>query len=105
MNNPGIEVLSANFTPAGPPEYNGNPTAPTFNPSPDPIGSVADESLVAVRKFRDAALAQSDWTQGEDSPLSSAKKAEWATYRQELRDVTSSDTLPYEPGWPTPPSS
>ena len=32
-------------------------------------------------------LTQSDWTQGSDSPLSSSKKTEWATYRQGLRDV------------------
>ena len=35
-------------------------------------------------------LTESDWTQVNDSPLLDAKKAEWATYRQELRDLPSS---------------
>ena len=37
-------------------------------------------------------LYESDWTQGEDSPLSTEKKAEWATYRQALRDLPDSHT-------------
>lgn len=41
-----------------------------------------------VRRPRNFELAQSDWTQMPDSPLSTAKKAEWAAYRQELRDMT-----------------
>ena len=41
-----------------------------------------------VRKPRDYELAMSDWTQLPDSPLSAAKKAEWAEYRQKLRDMT-----------------
>lgn len=38
---------------------------------------------------RDIRLAASDWTQLPDSPLSDAKKAEWAVYRQALRDIPS----------------
>lgn len=41
-----------------------------------------------IRKNRNAKLSASDWTQGADSPLSDAKKAEWAAYRQALRDIT-----------------
>lgn len=41
-----------------------------------------------IRRPRNIALAQSDWSQLSDSPLSAAKKAEWAAYRQELRDMT-----------------
>lgn len=41
-----------------------------------------------VRRPRNFALANTDWTQMPDSPLSAAKKAEWAAYRQELRDMT-----------------
>jgi hypothetical protein len=39
-----------------------------------------------LRKHRNRLLAQSDWTQTTDSPLTDAKKQEWATYRQALRD-------------------
>ena len=37
---------------------------------------------------RNRMLADCDWTQANDSPLSDAKKKEWATYRQALRDIT-----------------
>ena len=45
--------------------------------------------LVILRDQRDHLLSISDWTQAADSPLSDAKKAEWATYRQALRDLPS----------------
>jgi hypothetical protein len=49
-----------------------------------------DTSLwVFVRNERNRLLLESDWTQLPDSPLSSEKKTEWSSYRQELRDVTS----------------
>ena len=47
---------------------------------------LADE-WTAIRTERDRLLANSDWTQGADSPLASGKKTEWATYRTKLRDV------------------
>ena len=40
-----------------------------------------------LREKRDRRLAASDWTQMADSPLSDSKKAEWATYRQALREI------------------
>ena len=40
-----------------------------------------------VRNQRDQLLAQSDWTQMADSPLSAEQKAAWAAYRQQLRDL------------------
>lgn len=45
-----------------------------------------------VRAKRNRLLAESDWTQAADSPLTDAKKAEWATYRQALRDLMGSYT-------------
>jgi hypothetical protein len=44
------------------------------------------------RLERDAALADSDWTQLLDCPLDGAKIAEFATYRQALRDWPSNFT-------------
>jgi len=49
-----------------------------------------DNILEILRLKRDSLLSESDWTQVNDSPLSDTKKAEWATYRQELRDLPSS---------------
>jgi hypothetical protein len=45
--------------------------------------------LFKLRSKRDKQLLASDWTQFNDSPLSDAKKQEWATYRQTLRDLPS----------------
>ena len=42
-----------------------------------------------IRRIRNDLLSESDWTQTvEDAPLTEEMKAEWATYRQELRDIT-----------------
>ena len=46
-----------------------------------------------LRICRNNELMISDWTQANDSPLSDSKKAEWATYRQQLRDFPSTVTL------------
>ena len=43
-----------------------------------------------IRNKRNELLKESDWTQLNDCPLSDLKKQEWATYRQELRDLPSS---------------
>jgi hypothetical protein len=42
------------------------------------------------KKRRNELLSQSDWTQFADSPLTSTKKSQWATYRQALRDLPQS---------------
>jgi hypothetical protein len=60
-----------------------------------------------MRKRRNNLLLESDWTQGEDSPLSSSKKAEWQTYRQTLRDVPSNNASAVNREdviWPNPPN-
>jgi len=46
-----------------------------------------DIKYARIRSERDYLLKQSDWTQFNDSPLCAEKKAEWATYRQALRDL------------------
>ena len=56
-----------------------------------------------LRKDRDKALVASDWTQFNDSPLTDAKKQEWATYRQALRDLPQNTEDPSAPLWPTKP--
>ena len=56
------------------------------------------------RSWRSQLLAECDWTQTADSPLSDEDKAAWATYRQELRDLPSAEGFP-NVAFPTPPSS
>ena len=46
-----------------------------------------EQAIAEMKSERADKLLKSDWTQGADSPLSDSKKAEWATYRQALRDL------------------
>jgi len=61
------------------------------------------EHLKNLRESRDLLLNQSDWTRMDDNQLSSDKKAEWATYRQTLRDLPANTADPSNPTWPTKP--
>lgn len=45
-----------------------------------------------IRNQRLFMLQDCDWTVGVDSPFNDAKKAEWVTYRQALRDLPSQYT-------------
>lgn len=66
----------------------------------------AADIAVLIRQQRIGLLASSDWTQMPDSPLSDAKRAEWAAYRQALRDLpdTGSNVNSIDDVvWPTPP--
>ena len=58
-----------------------------------------------IRFNRSKLLADSDWTQLADSPLTSSKKTEWATYRQSLRDLTDNIDSSGKVTYPTDPSS
>ncbi len=61
----------------------------------------------AVRLQRNTLLTESDWTQMPDSPLSSSVKTAWATYRQALRDLPTTNSSVTEEAdvvWPTEPS-
>ena len=67
---------------------------------------VANEpSMEQLRMARNGKLAECDWTQLADAPLSSEEKAAWATYRQELRDLPENTENPLEPVWPEMPES
>ena len=49
--------------------------------NPEPMKEV-------IRRKRNNLLANSDWTQLSDSPLDEDTRSAWATYRQNLRDLT-----------------
>ena len=57
------------------------------------------------RVTRNKLLADTDWTQMNDSPLANDVKTQWATYRQELRDMSDLDAWPNiaDDDWPVAP--
>ena len=69
-------------------------------------GSASAEKLLELREQRNMLLQECDWTQSPDSPLSSDKKTEWATYRTNLRNLPANFSSVDDAGfaWPTKPS-
>ena len=63
-----------------------------------------DDAWIELRRDRVMLLTSSDWTQQPDSPLTDAKKTEWATYRQALRDLPANTSDPANPVWPSQPT-
>lgn len=57
-----------------------------------------------MREQRGRLLAASDWTQMNDSPLSSETKAAWAAYRTALRQLPEQPGFPDNITWPDPPA-
>lgn len=58
------------------------------------------EAAERVRADRDSRLAKTDWMGLSDVTMS----ADWATYRQSLRDITAQDAFPHSVTWPTEPA-
>lgn len=56
-----------------------------------------------IRNTRARLISTTDWTQTADSPLSAEKKAEFAAYRQALRDLPQSTDNPDDIVWPVKP--
>jgi len=57
------------------------------------------DAATAVRAERDKLLSETDWMGMSDVTM----PAEWATYRQALRDVPSQAGFPYNVTWPDAP--
>lgn len=66
--------------------------------------SGSDAHQIAYER-RNFLLAISDWTQLPDVPLTAEKKSEWATYRQQLRDVPEQAGFPNGIVWPAAPDA
>jgi kynurenine formamidase len=67
------------------------------------INNVAHiEQMESLRRKRNRLLTETDWTQSRDVTL--PNDAEWATYRQALRDLPANTIDPANPTWPTNPS-
>ena len=65
---------------------------------------IDNQVAASVRSDRDRKLAASDWTVLADSPLTTAKKTTWKTYRTALRNISAAEGFPHTMEWPTEPS-
>ena len=102
-NNPGIAFLDGVVPDVNRYRVNVAVTPHVVELKPEPTIDIARH----VRIERTKLLKISDWTQTTDSPLSASKKAEWATYRQALRDMpTNADNWATinDIVWPSKPS-
>lgn len=70
--------------------------------TPEDIAARDAAKAAEVRADRNRRLLDCDWTQLPDAPVD---RTAWATYRQELREVTNQPGFPWNVVWPTPPSS
>lgn len=67
-------------------------------------GDVVLESMwFEVKKIRSRLLAETDFTQISDTPLTAEKKLEFSVYRQELRDLPEGFASPVDVVWPVKP--
>lgn len=72
--------------------------------TPQEIADRLNAQWASVRDERDSKLQECDWTQLPDVPLTQEQKAQWVTYRQALRDVTSQPD-PFNITWPVAPQA
>ena len=66
---------------------------------------VADTTTAAAAATtqRNDLLSASDWTQIPNGPLTALQQQAWATYRQQLRDITDQPGYPMTIEWPVAP--
>jgi hypothetical protein len=65
-----------------------------------PESQIYDEAATAVRTERNLLITETDWMAMSDNTMT----AEWVTYRQALRDITSQEDFPYTIAWPNKPT-
>ncbi|MGA0447730.1 MAG: tail fiber assembly protein [Pseudohongiellaceae bacterium] len=62
-----------------------------------------DKAAANIRSDRNQRLTDSDWTQVPDAVNAGISIDAWASYRQQLRDVTTQPGFPWEVTWPEQP--
>jgi hypothetical protein len=73
--------------------------AATVTPLPDS----SDDRLGYAKALRDILLAETDWTQASDAPLSQVQREAWAAWREAVRGVPDADDGSGTIAWPSPP--
>ena len=74
-------------------------------PDDEQKAAMDDAQATIVRTERNKRLADCDWTQLEDSPLSPDGKGAWALYRETLRMVPEQPGFPWNVEWPPQPGA
>lgn len=69
------------------------------------MAAEATSEAANVRAQRDRLLAATDWRVIKALEAGEAVPADWAAYRQALRDVTAQDGFPYTIAWPVSPDA
>ena len=72
--------------------------------TPDPALPI-EKTWTEIIGQRNQLLQESDWTQLPDVPLTTEQRAEWTTYRSEVRTVTERFSNPNDVVFPTPPQN
>lgn len=72
------------------------------NLTEDELAARTNAQWAKIRAERNKRLAACDWTQLVDTPISNIEQADWATYRQALRDITN-QVDPFNITWPEEP--
>jgi len=86
------------------PEFTDNAEATAAEQEAAYRTKIDNQVAANVRAERNRKLAACDWTVLTDSPLTTAKKTEWKTYRTALRDISAAEGFPHTMEWPTEPS-
>ena len=73
--------------------------AATVTPLPD----IDADRIGYAKALRDILLAETDWTQATDAPLSQVQREAWAAWRDSVRGVLDADTGSGAIAWPSPP--
>ena len=72
----------------------------------DEVEQAKQFALNSLRLTRDGELQACDYTQLSDVTLTTEKRVEWATYRQQLRDYMGTVIDPFNPpAWPRRPQN
>ena len=72
----------------------------------EPKFTIQEHNAAMCRETRESLLKESDWVVLSDVTIAADKLAEWKTYRQSLRDISTHSNWPFleDSDWPTKPS-
>ena len=73
------------------------------DPNAPPPAAQTAEAWTILRHFRDSRLTLCDWTQANDTALTSEQVEAWRLYRTQLRELPENTQDPSSVTWPSSP--